>query len=376
MTMHLSPDSDQQMMIESVRRFVDRRLPISRVRELRDQKDDTGFSRELWKEMAGLGWVGLNLPEEYGGSGLGFYDLCLVLEQVGRTLNPEPFLSSVLLGAQALILGGTRAQKAEWLPKIATGDAVLTVAYQEADSRYDLERVRTTATADAEGVTLSGTKIQVLDGHVADRMVVSACTNRGISLFLVDPRSRGVTIERQTRVDSRNAAIVRLDDVHVTGMDIVGILNAGGPLLASIIDRATIGLCAEMLGAASEAFDLTLGYLKDRVQFGVPIGSFQALQHRAARLFIELELARSALLAAARTVDEEPDHMAKMASLVKVTCSETFMHVANEGVQIFGGVGMTDEYDIGFYIKRARAADVTFGDVAFHRARWADLHGY
>lgn len=374
--MKLIFDEEQELLATTARQWVDSTAPLDRLRELRDAKDPVGFSRDVWKQMAALGWTGMCLPEEYGGSGLGFAELAIVLEETGRRLLPEPLLSTVLLGAQALLFGGTRAQKERYLPRVSSGDAVLTVAYDERGSRSELGRIATVAERAAGGFRLSGEKVHVLDAHVAEALLVSARAGENLVLFLVDPRAKGVTLTPQARIDSRNAAHVRLDGVEVTEDDIVGGMDQGLPLLSRVIDRATVGLSAEMLGAASQAFDDTLLYLKTRKQFGVTIGSFQALQHRAARLFIELALARSAVLAAARTADADPPALPKMASLAKARATDAFLHVANEAIQMHGGIGVTDEFHLGFYIKRARAAAVTFGDAAWHRRRWAALSGY
>jgi acyl-CoA dehydrogenase len=283
------------------------------------------------------------------------------------------------MGGQALLLGGSDAQKQAWLPRLCAGDAILTLAHQEARSRYDVHHVETRAERAGGRFRLSGEKIQVLDGYVADALLVparsagAASDVQGISLFLVPKGTPGVTATRQTRVDSRSAALVKLEGA---AGELVGAEGQAGPLLERVIDRATIGLCAEMLGGMQQAFALTLEHLKTRKQFDVPIGSFQALKHRAADVFIELELARSVVMAAARAVDEDAADAAKLASLAKAKCSDAYVLATNEGVQMFGGVGMTDEYDIGLYMKRARAAELTFGDSAFHRARWARLNGY
>ncbi len=376
--MKLIYNDEQELLAKTARNFVDANSPVSRIRELRDRNDPTGFSRALWAQMSELGWTGLRVPEEYDGLGLGLFDLCPVLEAAGRRLMPEPFLSTVLLGTHALMFGGTDAQKRTWLPDIAAGEKLVALAYQETGSRYELDRVATTATRTSmdRGYELSGTKVQVLDGHVADLLIVSARTEDGVSLFLVDPQTRGITVERQIRLDGRNAALVQLEKVNVSETDVLGTPGAGVALLEQAVDVATVGLSAEMLGAASQALDDTLAYLNERVQFGVTIGSFQALQHRASRLFIDLSLARSAVLAAARTIDDEPENAPLMASLAKAKCSDTFSAVAKEAVQMHGGIGVTDEHHIGFYLKRARAAAATFGDSAWLRARWATLSGY
>ncbi len=387
--MDLVLNEEQEMLARSAREFVAGRSSLRRIRELRDRNDADGFSRDLWREMAALGWLGIVIPEEFGGAGLGYMDQMTVLEQMGRGLMPEPFVSTVLLGTTALLLGGSDAQKKEHLPKIAAGERLVTVACQEAGSRYDVRKVATKAAKRSGGWTLSGEKIQVLDGHVADRIVVSARTSGatipgagtgdgGITLFLIAADTPGVTIERQSRIDSRNVALVRLDDVTVADDALLGAVDQGAVLLDRVLDRAAIGLSAEMLGSMQAAFEMTNEYLKTRVQFGVPIGSFQALKHRAAKMYIELELARSAVMGAHRALDEHKDDktIAKLASLAKARCSDAFVLIGNECVQMHGGIGVTDEADIGFFFKRARVAEMTFGDAAWHRDRTAKLEGY
>jgi acyl-CoA dehydrogenase len=380
--MDLAFSEDQELIAKTAGDFVKQKSPIARVRELRDTNDPVGFSRALWREMAELGWVGIAFPESVGGAGLGFAELALVMEELGRTLAPEPFLSTVLLAGQALLLSGDSAKASAWLPRVCKGEVVLALAQQEAKSRYDLAAVETRAEKAGAGWRIAGEKIHVLDGHVADAFVVVARTAggpraaAGITLFLVPKGAAGLTITRQSRVDGRNAALLRLDAVAVGADAVVGRVDAGHETLAAAVDRATVGLCAEMLGGMQQAFAMTLDHLKSRIQFGVPIGSFQALKHRAANVFIEIELAKSAVMAAARAVDGADPGLAKLVSLAKARCSDAYVLTANEGVQMFGGVGMTDEYDIGFYLKRARAAELTFGDAAFHRARWASLAGY
>jgi acyl-CoA dehydrogenase len=262
---------------------------------------------------------------------------------------------------------------------VCAGDAIVSLAHQEARSRYDVHHVETRAEKTPAGFRLAGEKIQVLDGHVADALLIPARTSgavadaAGISLFLVTRGAAGLTSARQTRVDSRGAALVKLDGV---AGELIGAEGQAGALLERVVDRASVGLCAEMLGGMQQAFALTLEHLKTRKQFDVPIGSFQALKHRAADVFIEIELAKSVVMAAARAIDEDSPEVARLASLAKARCSDAYVLATNEGVQMFGGVGMTDEYDIGLYMKRARAAELSFGDAAFHRARWARLNGY
>ena len=373
---------DQELLAQTARDFVRTNSPISRLRALRDAQDSVGFSRDVWQEMAQLGWAGILIPEEYGGAGMGLADIAVVLEAVGRNLAPEPFLSTVLLGGQLLAHAGSPEQKQAWLPGIATGEKILALAYQEARSRYDLNRVSTQAAAEGDTWRLSGEKIQVLDGQSADALIVSARTagensdQDGITLFLLAPDTPGVAIIPQTRVDNRAAALVNLDGVKVGAESVVGTVGHGFQTLSHIVDLATVGLCAEMLGGMSQIFDDTLAYLKTREQFGVVIGSFQALKHRAAKVFMEIELCRSAVMAAANAADTGESDLALLVSLAKARCSDAFVLATNEGVQMHGGIGMTDEHDAGLYMKRARATEMTFGDAAWHRGRWARLRDY
>ena len=373
---------DQELLAQTARNFVRTNSPLSRLRALRDGQDSVGFSREVWQEMAQLGWAGILIPEEYGGAGLGLADFAVVLEAAGRNLAPEPFLSTVLLGGQLLADAGSPEQKQAWLSGVATGEKILALAYQEARSRYDLNRVATRATAEGDTWMLSGEKIQVLDGQNADALIVSARTSGedtdpdGITLFLIAPDTPGVALIPQTRVDGRAAALVNLDGVKVGAESIVGTVGQGFQTLSHIVDLATVGLCAEMLGGMSQIFEDTLDYLKTREQFGVVIGSFQALKHRAANVFMEIELCRSAVMAAANAADAGESDLALLVSLAKARCSDAFVLATNEGVQMHGGIGMTDEHDAGLYLKRARAAEMTFGDAVWHRDRWARLRDY
>jgi alkylation response protein AidB-like acyl-CoA dehydrogenase len=332
--------------------------------------------------MAELGWVGIPFSESLGGAGMGLAELAVVLEELGRNLAPEPFLSTVLLAGQALQLAGSEAQQKAWLEPAVRGEAILALAQQERASRFDLHRVATRAEASGQGWRLAGEKIAVLDGAAADALVVVARTSGtqddrgGISLFLVPAKTAGLRIERQSRVDSRGAALVHLEGCEVGADALVGKLGEGLAVLEVVTERATVGLCAEMLGSMAEAFARTLAYLKQRIQFDVPIGSFQALKHRAAQLFIAIELCRSSVMAAARAVDAGSAEAASLVSLAKARCSDAAIRVANEAVQMHGGIGMTDEHEIGFYLKRARVAELTLGDASWHRARWARLAGY
>ena len=373
---------EQQILKQTAADLVRSKSSFRRVRALRDGSDPARFSRDLWREMAGLGWAGILLPEEYGGSQIGSQDLAVVMEELGRGLVPEPMVSTALLGANAVLLGGSDAVKKETLPAVCGGELLLTLGYTERTSRFEPRHVTTRAERSGKDWTLRGEKWLVPDGAAADRIVVSARTSGevtdrdGITLFLVDRAAAGVTIAPQQLVDGRGAATVSLEGVRAGEGSVLGEVDRGGDLLETVLDRATAGLCAEMVGSMLAVFEMTLEYLKTREQFGTKIGTFQALKHRAALVYTETELARSAAHGAARAIDEKHADAADLVDVAKARCSDAFLLAANEGVQMHGGIGMTDEHDVGFFLKRARAAEMTFGDAAWHRRRYAVRHGY
>lgn len=373
--------TDEQTMIrDSAEGFFAEKAPVSELRRLRDANDPVGFSRELWKAMAEMGFAGLLVPEAHGGVGLGYVAAGVVQEAIGKNLSPTPMLSTAILGATALNAAGTEEQKAALLPKLASGDLLMALASEE-KSRHAPSFVETRAEPSGNGFKLNGAKTFVLDGHIADKLIVAARTageaadTSGLTLFLVDRQADGVAVDRTVMVDSRNAARIRLDGVQVDGADVLGEVGGGWPVLERVLDAGRACLAAEMLGVSSESFTRTVDYLKQREQFGVKIGSFQALQHRAAHLFCEIELLRSATLRALQALDEG-GNAALFVSLAKGKAGEVAKLATNEAVQMHGGIGMTDEFDIGFFMKRARAAMETFGDVAFHGDRMARLMGY
>jgi alkylation response protein AidB-like acyl-CoA dehydrogenase len=371
--MALVLSSDAQLVRDTAQQFFAEKSPIEALRKLRDTRDPLGYSPTLWQEMAALGWAGFLVPEAYGGSEFGLLGLGLVLEQAGHTLAATPLLSTALIGASALVLGGSEAQKQEYLPALVEGARIFALALEETP-HHAPHRIALRAERTAGGYRLSGEKRFVLDGHVADTLIVAArLADERIVLLLVPGDARGVMRTRNFMVDSRNAATIRFDGVEVAED---AALAGGADLLDAVLDRARIGLAAEMLGSSTEAFERTVQYLKERKQFGVLIGTFQALKHRAAAMFCELELTRSAVLAALSSVDDGSDKIAAFASLAKAKACETFFLVSNEGVQMHGGIGMTDEHEIGFFLKRARVAQASFGDASFHRDRYAALLGY
>ena len=379
--MPLVLSSEAQMVRDTAMAFFPERSPITELRKLRDTNDPDGFSRSLWRMMAELGWTGFLVSEDHGGTGFGVTGLAQVMEAAGRTLAATPLLSTAVLAASLLDMAGSPAQKDEHLPPLVGGERIFALALEET-SRHAPTAIGTTATRAGGGYTLNGAKTFVLDGHVADTLIVVARTSGGrdhrdgITLFLVPADAAGVTRTRTIMLDSRNAAKIRFDNVQVGADAVLGPVDRGSDILEPVLDRARAALSAEMLGAASEAFERTVQYLKDRRQFGVVIGSFQALKHRAAQMFCEVEITRSAVLAACSAIDERANDAPALCSLAKAKASDTLYLCGNEGVQMHGGIGMTDEHEIGFFMKRARVAQATLGDAPFHRDRYAALMGY
>jgi alkylation response protein AidB-like acyl-CoA dehydrogenase len=379
--MPLILSSETQMVRDTAHEFFRERAPITALRKLRDTNDPDGFSRSLWREMAELGWTGFLVPEDFGGTDFGVLGLAQVMEAAGRTLAASALVSTALIGASLLAMAGTTDQKSDHLPAVVSGERLFALALEEG-SRHQPHRIATQAERVGEGYRISGRKVFVLDGHVADVLIVAARTSggrderEGITLFLVPADASGITRQRTIMIDSRNAAQVGLDSVTVGADAVLGRLGGGADVLDRVLDRVRACLAAEMLGSAAEAFERTVQYLKDRKQFGVAIGSFQALKHRAAQMFCEVEVTRSAVTAACSALDENANDASALAVLAKGKANETLELCGNEGVQMHGGIGMTDEHEIGFFMKRARVARATFGDTAFCRDRYATLLGY
>lgn len=379
--MPLVLNEEQKLLKESALAFFREQLPVDTIRKLRDSNDVDGFNRLAWKKMAEMGWPATIIPETYGGLGFGFVGLGVVLEAGGHTLAPSPLFSSVALGASAVLLTGSEAQKQALLPAIASGEKIYTVALQEGPI-HNPRTINTRAEQTANGYTLNGKKTYVTDGHVADSFIVVARTagdagdKEGISFLLVDRNQKGVSVQRSMMVDTRNMATISFDQVEVRADRVLGAAGGAYAALHKLIDRGNIALCAEMLGSIEEAFAITLSYIKQREQFDQPIGAFQALQHRAAQMFCEIELAKSMVLRALNAVDEDAMDLPIVASAAKVHLCDTYRLVSNEGIQMHGGMGMTDEMDIGLFIKRARVAMQTLGDENYHLQRYATLRGY
>jgi alkylation response protein AidB-like acyl-CoA dehydrogenase len=379
--MSLVLTEEQELLRDSARDFVNDNCPIDSLRQLRDKRDAAGYDTALWKEMAELGWLGVAFPEEYGGAGLGLAELGVILEELGKRLVVSPLLSTVMLGGGAILEGGSDAQKQEILPAVCEGNLTLALAVQET-RRHDPYAIATTARADGDGWLLSGKKTLVIDGASAGKLVVAARTSGapgdrdGVSLFLVDGEAAGLSRTRTFLIDSRSAANLELADVRVGKDALVGQLDRGADVLEPVHDRAAVALSAEMLGGIQESFDRTVQYLKDREQFGVKIGTFQGLKHRAARWFCEVELTRSIVAQSLRALDSGEANASELASTCKARASDTFRQSGEEGIQMFGGIGVTDEEDIGFFMKRARVSELLLGDSSFHRNRFAELRAY
>ncbi len=379
--MSLVLNEDQQMFRDAARRFAAERAPVAQLRKLRDQHDGVGFDRQVWKEMANMGWAGVLVPEQHGGAGFGYVGAGLIAEEIGRNLSATPLLSTSVLAVTALLRGGSAAQRDALLPAIAGGDLIVALASDE-KNRHAPHSIATRATGASGKFKLNGRKIHVLDGHVADRLIVTARTSgdvesrEGITLFLIDGKASGVNVTRTPTVDSHNAASIELRDVVVSESDVIGTFDKGAVVLDAVLDAGRAVLAAELLGVAEESFERTLGYLRDREQFGVKIGTFQSLQHRAAHLFCEIELVRSVVLRTLQALEAQEPTASNLVCLAKGKATDVARIATNEAVQMHGGIGMTDEFDIGFFMKRARAAGETFGDYYYHADRYAQLSGY
>ena len=372
---------DEKLLVETADGFFSDKAPATALRKLRDERDETGFDKNLWQEMADMGFTGVLIDEEHGGVNMGFLAAGLIAEQMGKNLTASPFISTAILAATALNKGGSVEQKSAWLPKIASGETIMALALEER-SKHRPEASAMPAERAGNGFKLNGQKAMVLDGHVADQMIVVARTSGesgdmdGLTLFLVDPKTKGVATERTKMVDSRNSARVEFEDVEVNADAVIGEVDKGGDLIAVICNAGRAALSAELLGTGGEAFRMTTDYIRERKQFGQEIGSFQALQHRSSHLYSELEIARSAVLAALTAMDADPKSAELVVAMTKAKVGRIAKLAGLEGVQMHGGVGMTDEYDIGLYLKRIRVVQELFGDANYHMEKIASMKGY
>jgi len=379
--MKLILTEEEQFLKDTAKNFAEERSPITHFRSLRDSSDPLLWDKDLWSEMSKLGWPGIMIPEEFGGTNFGLSGICVVLQECAKTLTPSPLFATGVLGAYAINNYGTKEQKEKYLPLIASGELTTSVAVDESSHHNPYDTVLIAKKSSDEYV-LSGKKNFVIDGTSSDLLIVLARTSgekgdsTGLTLFLVDANNIGINRIKLDMADSRNYANISFDNVKIPSQNILGDIEAGGETIDDILDIGRIAISAEMLGNSESAFETTIDYLKQRKQFGVLIGSFQALQHRAAEMFCEIELTKSSVIAAMRAADERSNDVQRLSSLAKTVAGETLHLVSNEAIQMHGGIGVTDEYDIGFFLKRARVAEQIFGSAKFHTERYANLSGF
>jgi alkylation response protein AidB-like acyl-CoA dehydrogenase len=362
---------EQDMLRNSARDFLAKEAPMTYVRKM--MEDDRGFTDDLWRKMAELGWMGLILPEEHGGSGLDFVDMVVVLEEMGRVVLPGPFFSTVILAGIAIAEAGSAAQKKAWLPKIADGSLKATLAQLEPSGRWDADGIQMSAKSEGGGYVLDGTKLFVPDANVADLFVVAARTPgskgaEGVSLFLVDAKAAGVGVTMLKTMDqTRKLGEVTFKGVKVGADALLGSAGGGWKVLERVVDRGKVGLAAEMCGGAQKVLEMSVEYAKVREQFGKPIGSFQAIQHKCANMLVEVESSKSITYYAAWAVANDVPEAPLAAAMAKAYTSDAYRHTAGEGIQIHGGIGFTWEHDMHIFFKRAKSSEVTFGDATWNR---------
>ena len=379
--MKLVLSEEEQFLKDTAKNFADERSPISHFRSLRDNNDPKLWDKDIWSEMVKLGWPGILIPEEFGGSNFGVTGIGVILQECAKTLTPSPLFATGVLGAYAITQFGNDEQKSNYLPKIVSGEITIALAIDET-SHHEPSKTEMTAKKNDSNFILNGKKIFVIDGASADILIVLARTSgvkgdsTGLSLFILNSDTSGIETKKLDMADSRNYANISFNEVIIDASSLLGDLETAGETVESILDIGRIAMSAEMLGNAESAFEITLDYLKQRKQFGALIGSFQALQHRAAEMFCEIELTKSSVMAAMRAADENSNELQRLSSLSKTMAGETLHLVSNEAIQMHGGIGVTDEYDIGFFLKRARVAEQIFGSAKYHTERYANLSGF
>ncbi len=373
--MNFELDEEQVMLKTSAREFLDKECPKKLVRAM--MEDEKGYSPELWKKIADLGWLGLAFPEKYGGVGSSFLDLVVLLEECGRALLPGPFVPTVVLSGRPILAAGNEEQKQRFLSAIASGDVIMTFAFMEAGGGLEASDVAVTATPSGDGFVINGTKLFVPCAHVADHFLCVTRTGGkrddedGITLFLVDARAVGVTTEKLKTMTGEPICEVTFDNVRVPAKDMLGELDKGWPIVKRILVEAQVAESAWMTGGARWAMDASIDYSKMRIAFGRPIGSFQAIQHKLSNLAVQVEGATSITYYAAWTIMENDHDMALAASMAKAWCGETYKQAAFDGIQVHGGIGYTWDHDMHLYLKRAKAGEATYGDSDFHREKIA-----
>ncbi|MES2716145.1 MAG: acyl-CoA dehydrogenase [Pseudomonadota bacterium] len=374
--MALTLTDDQAALRDSARDFLSEQSPVSALRQLRDSADADGFSRPLWARFAEMGYTGVLVPEAHGGLGLGHVEAGVVMDQIGHQLCASPLLASAIVATTALKLAGSAAQQAAWLPRLAAAEAIATLAVDEA-AKHRPQKLATTARTEGGSWLLDGAKTLVLDGHVADVFIVAArLGERGTGLFLVDAKAAGVVVERTVMVDAHNAARVQFKAVQLGADALLGTPDTGAATLAATLDAGRCAAAAELLGLADEVFARTLDYIKQRKQFGKLIGEFQGLQHRASMLYADLEISRAALIKAQQALDADIHTAGRAVAVAKARAGRSATTAVQEAVQMHGGMGMTDAFEIGFFMKRARVLQELWGDSNFHVDAFASHQGY
>jgi len=369
---------EQELLRASARRFLENECPSAFVRQRMAEPE--AMTEVFWQKLAEQGWFGILYPEEAGGSGLGLVDIAVLMEEMGRAVMPGPFFSTVLLGGAAILEAGSQGQQQEWLPRIAAGAAKVSLAWTEPNARWDATGIMATGREMAAGFALSGIKLFVPDAHLSDALVVAVRTRDGstmedgVSLFLVPKDTPGLAVTLLPTIDeTRKLCEVRLDNVALTLAALLGDKHGAWPALARVLDRATVALCAEMCGGAQRVLDMTTAYAKIRSAFGKPIGSYQAVKHRAADMLVDVENAKSLTYYAAWAIDEGLTEAPLAVSMAKAYASDAYRKVAGAGIQLHGGIGFTWEHDLQLYFKRAKASEVAFGDATWHRERVARM---
>lgn len=375
--MNFTFSDEQELLRETARKWLADRSPSSVVREL--METESGFDQGMWRELGDLGWLGMAIPERYGGAGFGFLEVVVLLEEMGRVLLPAPFFSTVVAAIPTLLAAGSEEQKGELLPAIAAGSVRATLAVSEPNGRWDLSGVETIYRPDGSGFVLNGTKSFVLDGHTADLLIVAArrpgsAGAEGISFFLV-PQTAVASRRLETMDMTRKLAEVRLADVKLGANAMLGAEGGGGAVVERVLQKAVAGLAAEQVGGAQRCLEMAVDYAKVRVQFGRPIGSFQAIKHKCADMLVQVEGAKSAAYYAGWAAAEDNEELAEVSHIAKSYCSEAYFFCASENIQIHGGIGFTWDHDAHLYFKRAKSSELIFGDPAHHRRLLASLLG-
>ena len=379
--MKLILSEEQQFLKDTAQSFARDKTPAAHFRKLRDSDNAKCWDDSIWEEMVQLGWSGILVPEDFGGSDFGIAGISVIMQELGKTLTPSPLLATAVLGVSIIKFMGSEEQKNTYLTKIVSGETTTALAIDEG-SHHNPFNIETTAKLEGKSWILNGKKVFVIDGASADTLLIVARTSgksgesNGLSVFIADKSSAGLEIAKISTADCRNYANITMSNLTLDQNALLGELDVAGEVVEKVLDLGRIVMASEMLGNTEEAFEITISYLKERKQFGVLIGSFQALQHRAAKMFCEIELTKSAVMAAMHAADENSNELERLSSLAKFQAGETLHLVSNEAIQMHGGIGVTDEYDIGFYLKRARVAEQIFGTSEYHQARYANISGF